>query len=57
MGSNSTHRIASNIYEMYDNSISVVSGNYLRLACRFLFRYNVDDRFARKLALNQFISI
>lgn len=50
-GPNSTHRIASNIYEMYDNSdIRVVSGNYLRLSS-LSFRYNVDDRFCKKLGL------
>ena len=56
-GTNVTHRIASNIYEMYDNSdIRVVSGNYLRLSS-LSFRYNVDDRFCKKLGLNQLISI
>ena len=50
-GTNVTHRIASNIYEMYDNSdIRVVSGNYLRLSS-LSFRYNVDDRFCKKLGL------
>ena len=50
-GTNVTHRIASNIYEMYDNSdIRVVSGNYLRLSS-LSFRYNVDERFCKKLGL------
>ena len=50
-GTNVTHRIANNIYEMYDNSdIRVVSGNYLRLSS-LSFRYNVDERFCKKLGL------
>ena len=50
-GTNMTHRIANNIYEMYDNSdIRVVSGNYLRLSS-LSFRYNVDERFCKKLGL------
>lgn len=50
-GNYTTHRIASNIYEMYDNSdIRVVSGNYLRLSS-LSFRYNVDERFCKKLGI------
>ncbi|MDE5612369.1 MAG: SusC/RagA family TonB-linked outer membrane protein [Odoribacter sp.] len=46
-----TPQFASNVYDMYDNSdIRVVSGNYLRLSS-LSFRYNVDDRFCKKLGI------